>query len=184
MFYNMGVRNDGRQLHIQVSGTRNLYLFSSRKIPKQCEPAQTPTALITHSIPEQEEPEILNLTIPESKNEQEAVAQADRWERAQRLIEEGYTFWPESDPDQIAVCKPGRLVAEYWSTEDGCNCPDAAKGSAASTRWPPRSWPTADANRAYLSANSGKPRNRQAPEPEKPGSLSGSILPQRGTSTP
>lgn len=63
-------------------------------------------------------------------NINDAIAQANRRERALNILEEGYTFTQEND--MVAVCKPGELHASYWIGEHvdsstGCDCPDRVK---------------------------------------------------------
>src|SRR5579859_6125884 len=47
-----------------------------------------------------------------------------REERARLILKEGYTFWPDAELDTVAVCKPGRLAADYWIDGGKCDCPD------------------------------------------------------------
>ena len=68
------------------------------------------------------------------KNAQEALQQANRFDRAQQIIAEGYTFTQDKELPIVFVCKPGRLYAEYTIGEqltgrDGCDCPDFQKTS-------------------------------------------------------
>ena len=63
------------------------------------------------------------------RNAQQAIAQANRFDRARQIIKEGYTFTDMGDGG-IAVCKPGKLAASYWIDGPfckGCDCPDATK---------------------------------------------------------
>lgn len=66
------------------------------------------------------------------RNAQEAIAQANRYARAEQIIQEGYKFTKDADSGMVAVCKPGDLHASYWIGEHvdgttGCDCPDKKK---------------------------------------------------------
>ena len=84
----------------------------------------TPTKLT-----EKEETNMASL--PEPRNAMEALRQATVFARAEQIISDGYSFWPDEDPtmDMVSVCKPGFLHADYWITDGGlvCDCPDFAK---------------------------------------------------------
>lgn len=71
------------------------------------------------------------VTLPEPRNAMEALRQATVFARAEQIISDGYSFWPDEDTtlDMVAVCKPGFLHADYWITENGtvCDCPDFEK---------------------------------------------------------
>ena len=67
-----------------------------------------------------------------TRNINEAIAQANRRERAEKIIQEGYSFTKDADSGMVAVCKPGDLHASYWIGEHvdgstGCDCPDRVK---------------------------------------------------------
>lgn len=63
------------------------------------------------------------------KTAQAAIAQANRFQRAQAILTQGYTFSQDVELNTVLVTKPGRLAAEYTIGEqltgrDGCSCPD------------------------------------------------------------
>ena len=74
---------------------------------------------------------MITLTTPRNANE--ALAQAVRMERAEQIIRDGYSFFPDTELDMIAICKPGSLHADYQLTEGGtvCDCKDFAKTGLA-----------------------------------------------------
>src|ERR1051326_4648699 len=62
----------------------------------------------------------------EPKSAPEAARLALLTERAQAILDEGYTFWP--DPELgVAVCKPNELHASYWIADGVCDCPARQK---------------------------------------------------------
>ena len=68
------------------------------------------------------------------RNPQEAINQANRLQRAERLLQEGYTFTYDAELETVFVTKPGELHAAYTigpqvDGTDGCSCPDKAKGN-------------------------------------------------------
>lgn len=68
------------------------------------------------------------------RNPQEAIAQANRLQRAERLLQEGYTFCYDAELETVFVTKPGELHAAYTigpqvDGTNGCDCPDKAKGN-------------------------------------------------------
>lgn len=73
----------------------------------------------------------MNINTP--KNAQQALQQATRFDRAEQIIKEGYTFHKDADSEVIAVCKPGSTAAAYWINmlSEGCDCPDYMKNCAA-----------------------------------------------------
>jgi SWIM zinc finger len=80
-----------------------------------------------------------DLNVPDPRNAQEALAQAIRHDRAQRILDEGYTFEHDADLNCIYVCKPGALSfsyiihgdAENLTGKAGCDCPDMQKTGKA-----------------------------------------------------
>ena len=57
-----------------------------------------------------------------------AIAEALCMERALNILKEGYSFTDElGDGTLIAVCKPGKLAADYWIMFGKCDCPDFMK---------------------------------------------------------
>ena len=72
------------------------------------------------------------MTNTQPRNVQEALAQANRLQRAQQILKDGYTFTQDADTQMVAVCKPGELHAAYWIGEhvdgtNGCDCADRVK---------------------------------------------------------
>ena len=60
----------------------------------------------------------------EPKDIQTLMRLAWRTERARQILDAGYTFWPDANMDSVAICKPGRLFAEYSIYRGECDCPD------------------------------------------------------------
>ncbi len=65
------------------------------------------------------------------RNASDAIAQANRFDRAKQLLTDGYTFHKDADSDVVAVVKPGTTAAAYWLNmiTEGCDCPDYMKNS-------------------------------------------------------
>lgn len=68
------------------------------------------------------------------RNPQEAINQANRLQRAELLLTQGYTFTYDAELETVFVTKPGELHAAYTigaqvDGTDGCSCPDKAKGN-------------------------------------------------------
>lgn len=61
------------------------------------------------------------------KTASEAARLAVLTERAQQILTEGYSFWPDAEAGFTAVCKPGKLAAAYWITDGKCDCPARQK---------------------------------------------------------
>ena len=58
------------------------------------------------------------------RNIDQARRQISRTERAKEIIEAGYTFSFDDEADTVAVCKPGRLAADYFILDGKCDCQD------------------------------------------------------------
>ena len=74
------------------------------------------------------------VAMTQPRNAQEAIAQANRLQRARQIITEGYSFTQDALTNMVAICKPGELHASYFIGEHvdgttGCDCPDACKGN-------------------------------------------------------
>ena len=61
------------------------------------------------------------LTLATPRTAPGALRQATIFARAEQILADGYSFWPDPDPtmDMVAVCKPGYLHADYWITDGG-----------------------------------------------------------------
>ena len=72
---------------------------------------------------------------PQPKSIQQAHRMARRWESAQQILLDGYTFERDDEVGMTAVCKPGSFYAAYWicdrpelvAPRGGCSCPDYDK---------------------------------------------------------
>lgn len=70
--------------------------------------------------------------IPTPKDASQAMRQAVRYERALKILRDGYTFFTDAELGMVYVCKPGKLHADYIIHLDahnlfgkaGCDCPD------------------------------------------------------------
>ncbi len=71
------------------------------------------------------------LSLPTPRTINEADRQIRTVEYARQIIAEGYSFWPDEDPemDMVAISKPGTLCATYLLMENGtaCDCLDFQK---------------------------------------------------------